>query len=68
MMETKEEKNRRIKLGLLALAIAILSYIVAKATGDTSGDWWKLSLLTCVLLGLKGALITLTDVLGKKSQ
>lgn len=62
----KVERNRRVKMGLLALVFVVLAYALAKIMGDESGDWWKFSLLTCALLGLKGVFLTITDVLGKK--
>ena len=66
-METNtKEKNRRIKLGLLALVLVVLAYTLAKITGDESGDWWKFSLLECGLVGFIGGYLTLTDILGKK--
>lgn len=66
MAENNKEKNRRIKLGCLALGLTILSYALAKITGDVSGDWFKFSLLCVGLAGLIGGQLTFTDVLGKK--
>lgn len=65
-MKDNEERNRRIKLGLLALVLVVLSYALAKITNDTSGDWFKFSLLATGLVGIIGGYLTFTDVLGKK--
>ena len=62
----KKEKNRRIKLGMLALTLTVLAYALAKITNDTSGDWFKFALLCVGLAGLIGGELTFTDVLGKK--
>lgn len=66
MAMTKEEKNRRVKLGLLALALTVLSYTLAKITNDMSGDWFKFSMLCLGLVGFIGGYLTLTDIFGKK--
>lgn len=66
MTGNNQEKNRRIKLGILALVLTILAYALAKITGDVSGDWFKFSLLVVGLIGLIGGQLTFTDVLGKK--
>lgn len=66
-METNnKERNRRLKLGIAALALVVLAYALAKITADTSGDWWKFSLLAVGLVGFIGGYLTITDVLGKK--
>jgi len=62
----KNEKNRRIKLGILALTLTVLAYAIAKITNDTSGDWFRFALLCVGLAGLIGGELTFTDVLGKK--
>ena len=62
----KKEKNRRIKLGILALTLTVIAYALAKITNDTSGDWFKFALLCVGLAGLIGGELTFTDVLGKK--
>ncbi len=66
MADNNKEKNRRIKLGILALVLTILSYALAKITNDVSGDWFKFALLCVGLAGLIGGQLTFTDVLGKK--
>lgn len=67
MMENnKAEKNRRLKLGIAALALVVLAYALAKITNDMSGDWWRFSLLTVGLVGFIGGYLTLTDIYGKK--
>ncbi len=66
MVNNNKEKNRRIKLGILALVLTVIAYLVAKTTGDVSGDWFKFSLLVVGLIGLIGGQLTFTDVLGKK--
>ncbi len=66
MAISKEERNRRIKLGIVALSLTVISYAVAKITNDTSGDWFKFSILCIGLVGLIGGYLTFTDVLGKK--
>lgn len=66
MIKNNEEKNRRLKLGILALILTILAYGFAKISGDTSGDWFKFALLCVGLAGLIGGQLTFTDVLGKK--
>lgn len=65
MEKNHEERNRRIKLGILALAFVVLSYAVAKITNDTSGDWFRFSLITIGLIGWTEGCVTLTDILGK---
>lgn len=62
----KKERNRRIKLGILALAIMLIAYALAKISNDTSGDWFKLSLMTIGLIGWTEGCVTLTDIYGKK--
>ena len=66
MAISKEERNRRIKFGILALSLTVLSYALAKITNDTSGDWFKFSMLCVGLVGLIGGYLTFTDILGKK--
>jgi len=66
MAGNNKEKNRRIKLGILALVLTVVSYALAKITNDVSGDWFKFSLLCVGLAGLIGGHLTFTDVLGKK--
>lgn len=60
------EKNRRIKLGILALVLTVGAYALAKITNDTTGDWFKFALLTTSLAGIIGGFLTFTDILGKK--
>ena len=67
MKVIKEERNRRIKLGIVALALTVLSYGLAKITNDVSGDWHKFSMLVAGLVGFIGGYLTLTDIFGKKS-
>jgi len=62
----KVERNRRLKLGLLGIALCTFAYALAKITNDTSGDWFRFSLLTLGIVGFIGGYITLTDILGKK--
>ena len=62
----KEERNRRIKLGLLALSLVVIAYGLAKITNDTSGDWFKFSLITIGLIGWTEGCVTLTDIFGRK--
>ena len=62
----KIERNRRLKLGIAAIALVTLAYAIAKITNDMSGDWWKFSLLVVGIVGFIGGYITLTDILGKK--
>lgn len=66
MTENNKEKNRRVKLGILALTLVILAYGLAKITSDMSGDWFKFSLLCVGLVGFIGGYITLTDIFGRK--
>ena len=66
MAITKEERNRRIKLGLLALVLVVAAYALAKITNDTSGDWFKFSLITVGLIGWTEGCVTLTDIFGRK--
>ncbi|GAG09919.1 unnamed protein product [marine sediment metagenome] len=66
MAISKEERNRRIKLGITALSLTVLSYGLAKITNDVSGDWFKFSILCVGLVGIIGGFLTFTDVLGKK--
>ena len=66
MAISKEERNRRIKFGILALSLTVLSYALAKITNDTSGDWFKFSMLCVGLVGLIGGYLTFTDIFGKK--
>ena len=66
MENNKRERNRRLKLGIAALALVVLAYALAKITADTSGDWWKFSLLAVGLVGFIGGYLTLTDIFGKK--
>lgn len=66
MEKSKKERNRRVKLGILALVLVVLAYGLAKITGDTSGDWWKFSILTVGLVGFTGGYLTMTDIFGKK--
>jgi len=67
MATNNKERNRRIKLGILALALTIVAYALAKITNDTSGDWFKFALLATGLAGIIGGQLTFTDVLGKKN-
>jgi len=60
------ERNRRIKLACVALGLTVIAYALAKITNDTSGDWFKFSLLCIGLAGIIGGQLTFTDVLGKK--
>lgn len=62
----KMERNRRLKLGITAMVLVVLAYALAKITNDTSGDWWRFSLLIIGLALFIGGYITVTDVLGKK--
>lgn len=66
MKNNNEERNRRIKLGILALGLVILAYGLAKITNDISGDWFKFSLLVVGLIGFIGGYLTLTDIWGGK--
>jgi hypothetical protein len=66
MAVTKEERNRRVKLGIVALALTVLSYGLAKITNDVSGDWFKFSILCVGLVGIIGGFLTFTDIFGKK--
>jgi len=65
-MKNNEERNRRIKMGVLALVLTIIAYALAKITNDTSGDWFKFSILCVGLVGIIDGCLTFTDVLGKK--
>jgi len=56
------ERNRRLKLGIAALALVVVAYALAKITGDESGDWWRFSLLTVGLVLFTGGYLTITDV------
>lgn len=67
-MAKNDERNRRIKLAVLALVLTVLAYAVAKITNDTSGDWFKFALLCIGLAGIIGGQLTFTDVLGKKGR
>ena len=62
----KKERNRRIKLGILALTLTVLAYALAKITNDTSGDWFKFSMITIGIIGWTEGCVTLTDIFGKK--
>jgi len=66
MEKNNEERNRRVKLGVLALGFVVLSYAVAKITNDMSGDWWKFSLLVVGLVSFIGGYLTMTDIWGGK--
>lgn len=66
MIKNKEERNRRLKLGIAALVLVVLAYALAKITNDTSGDWFKFSLLTIGLVGFIGGYLTLTDIFIRK--
>lgn len=66
MAKNNKERNRRIKLGLLAIGLVVLAYAVAKITNDTSGDWFKFSMITIGLIGWTEGCVTLTDIFGKK--
>lgn len=66
MAENNKERNRRLKLGIVALVLVVLAYATAKITNDISGDWWRFSLLCIGLIGWTEGCITLTDILGKK--
>lgn len=66
MEKNQKERNRRIKLGILAMALVVLSYALAKITNDTSGDWFRFSLITIGLIGWTEGCVTLTDILGKR--
>lgn len=68
MAISKEERNRRLKLGLLGLVLVVISYAVAKLTNDVSGDWWRFSLLAVGILGWTEGCITLTDIFGLKEK
>ena len=65
MAENNKERNRRLKLGSIALGLVVVVYAVAKITNDTSGDWWRFSLLAVSLVGFIGGYLTLTDIFGK---
>ena len=62
----KKERNRRLKLGVAALALVVAAYAAAKISADVSGDWWRFSLLVVGIVGFIGGYLTLTDILGKK--
>ena len=66
MATNNKERNRRIKLGILALALTMAAYALAKITNDVSGDWFKFAVLITALAGIIGGQLTFTDVLGKK--
>lgn len=66
MAKDNDERNRRIKLGCLALGLTVIAYALAKITNDTTGDWFKFALLVTGLAGIIGGQLTFTDVLGKK--
>lgn len=66
MERNSEERNRRVKLGILALGLVILAYALAKITSDMSGDWFKFSLLVVGLIGFIGGYLTMTDIWGGK--
>ena len=57
------ERNRRLKLGIVALALVVLAYALAKITNDMSGDWWRFSLLITGITLFIGGYITITDVI-----
>ncbi len=65
-MAKKDERNRRLKLGILALSLTVLSYTAAKITNDTTGDWFKFSMLCLGLVGFIGGYLTLTDIFMRK--
>lgn len=65
-MTKKEERNRRLRFGYLALGLTVLSYTIAKITGDESGDWFKFSMLCLGLVGFIGGYLTLTDIFMRK--
>lgn len=67
MTENSKDKQRRLKMGIVALVLIVLSYALAKITNDVSGDWWKFSLLTLGVIGFTGGYLTLTDIYGKRS-
>lgn len=62
----KVERNRRLKYGAAGLVLVVLAYALAKITNDTSGDWWRFSMLVVSLVFFIGGYLTVTDVLGKK--
>lgn len=66
MATNNKERNRRLKLGIVALALVVLAYATAKISGDQSGDWWRFSLLAVGLVSFIGGYLTLTDIFGKK--
>ena len=66
MAVTKEERNRRVKLGIVALSLTVLAYGLAKITNDVSGDWFKFSMLCVGLVGIIGGFLTFTDIFSKK--
>ena len=66
MTKDNEERNRRIKLGIFAIILVVFAYGLAKITNDTSGDWFRFSLITIGLIGWTEGCVTLTDILGKK--
>jgi len=66
MDKNNEERNRRIKLGFLGLALTVISYAIAKITNDVSGDWFKFSILCIGLAGVIGGCLTFTDIFGRK--
>lgn len=68
MAGNNKEKNRRLKLGIVALVLIVLSYAIAKITNDVSGDWWKFSLLATGIIGWTEGCITLTDIFGLKDK
>lgn len=61
-----EERNRRLKYGIVGLGLVVLAYALAKITNDVSGDWWRFSLLVVGLVGFIGGYLTLTDIYGKR--
>ena len=66
MAKNSKERNRRLKLGILALSLTVLSYAMAKITGDESGDWFRFSMLCIGLAGFIGGYLTLTDIFVRK--
>jgi len=67
MVKNNEEKNRRLKLGIVVIALVTIAYYTDRFIGIYTGDWKVYAYIVGGVFGFIAGYITLTDIFGRKA-
>ena len=66
MSITKEEKNRRLRLAFIVIALVTIAFYADRFVGNYTGGWKDYAYIVGIVFAIGAGLLTVTDVFGKK--